>query len=465
MTVRKRVLRSLAALTLVLTLLSAILPVSAGAVSFDCKVETYSDSILMVNLDTGMEVYSKDPDTRRYPANLTKIMTYIVAAEYFDDFSTRIKIKQSVIDEVVADGMACTGMDWHTGESMTVQDILYALMLPVGHDAAMVLADYIGEGDVNVFVDLMNKKADELGCKDTHFMNPTGVHHNNHYTTARDMYLITRHAIGLPMFSKICSTATYYMEGDDYPLVTTNYMIDVGRGGEYFYTYATGVKNGTTTEAGRCLVATARLDEEGYSYICVCLHAPYDEDKEIFDQYCMIEAANLFRWAFLNLTFVTPVTKDTPICEQKVDHAWDTESILLVPDADLNIVLPDDYKDSDITIVPDSTDPVSAPINKGDFITTATVYYKDQPFASVNLIAQESVGVSPMLYVTDAIKSVLTSPWFLLAVAVIVVLFIIYVSVSSSYARKKRGRARASGAGKQQRVVRDNRSRDRNKRR
>lgn len=426
------------ALLIVAVMLLTLLSPAVSAVTFDCKVETYSDSILMTNLDTGMEVYAKDPDAKRYPAGLTKIMTYIVAAEYFDDFTTRIEIKQKVIDGVIGDGMAVSGLDWHTGEKLTVTDILYALMLPVGHDAAMVLADYIGKGKVKNFVQMMNDKAEELGCKDTHFMNPTGVHHKDHYTTARDMSTICRYAIGLPMFSKICSTATYYMEGDDYPLVTTNYMIDPGRGGEYFYTYATGLKNGTTVQAGRCLAATARVDDEGYSYLCICMHAPYDEDEGDYEQYCMIEAANLFRWAFLNLCFVTPVTKDTPICEQKIDHAWDTDSILLVPDSDLNILLPNDYTDSDISIVPDNTDPVSAPISKGDVVTTATVYYRDQEVTKIKLVAQSGVGVSPILYVTDVIRMILTSPWFLGAVAVIVVLFIIYVSVSSSYTRKKK---------------------------
>ena len=434
----KKLLRLFSAALVLVVLLCAAGPLGASALTFDCKVETYSDSILMVNLDTGMEVYAKDPDSKRYPAGLTKVMTYIIAAEYFDDFNERIEIKESVIDAVIADGMMCTGLDWHVGETLSVQDILYAMMLPVGHDAAMMLADYIGEGDISAFVDMMNKKAEELGCTGTHFTNPTGVHQKNHYSTARDLYIMTKYAIGLPMFSKICSTSTYYMEGDDYPLVTTNYLIDVARGGEYFYTYATGVKNSTTNEAGRCLISTARLDDEGYSYVCICLHAPYDESEEIYEQYCMIESANLYRWAFLNLTFVTPVTKDTPICEQKVDHAWDTQSILLAPDADLNIVLPYDYEDTDITIVPDNTDSVSAPINKGDFVTTATVYYKDQPFTTINLVAQQTVGVSPILYTTDAVRAVLTSPWFLGAVAVIVVLFIIYVTVSSSHAKKKK---------------------------
>ena len=200
------------------------------------------------------------------------------------------------------------------------------------------------------------------------------------------------------------------------------------------------MKNGTTNEAGRCLVATAVY--EGYAYLCVCLHAPYNEAKDDTEQYCMLEAADLFRWAFLNLTFVTATTKDTPVCEQAVDHAWDTSSILLVPESDLNVVLPDDYVDGDIKIVPDRTDSVSAPINAGDIITTATVYYKDQEFDKINLVAQDSVSVSPILYITDAVRSVLTSVWFLLAVAVVVVLFIVYVTVSASYSRRKKARER-----------------------
>lgn len=433
----KRIIRLFSLFAALIILFTAVFSVSSSALTFDCDVEQYSDSLLMVNLDTGMEVFSKEADTRRYPAALTKVMTYIVAAEAFDDFDTEIPIKQSCIDAVVNGGMYCSGVDWYVGETMTVTDLLYAMMLPVGHDAAMVLADYVGEGKLQNFVDKMNAKAQELGCEDTHFTNPFGTHDDNHYTTARDLYKITKYAMGLPMFSKICDTATYYVrEDDDVPFITTNWMVDPGRGGEYYYVYATGVKNGSTQQAGRCLIANAVY--EGYAYMCICLHAPYDENKDENEQYCMIEAANMFRWAFLNLSFVTPVTKDTPICEQKVDHAWDTESILLVPETDLNVILPDDYSEGDVKIVPDNTDSVSAPINKGDIITTATVYYKGEAFTQINLVSNDNVGVSPILYTTDAIRGVLTSPWFLIAVGLVVVLFIIYVSVSSSYAKKRK---------------------------
>ena len=433
----KRILRIFAVLLVVSILCGSLSALSASALTFDCDVEQYSDTLLMVNLDTDMEVYAKEADAQRYPADLTKIMDYIIAAEFYDDFDTKITIKQSCIDSVNDQGMACSGVDWYVDDTLTVTDLLYAMMLTSGQDAVMVLADAVGEGDINSFVTKMNDKASELGCTGTHFTNPFGKQDPDHYTTARDLYLITKYAMGLPMFSKIVNTDTYYVkEEDDVPFITTNWMIDAARGGDYYYVYATGVKNTTTPEAGRCLVATAVCD--GYSYMCICLHAPYDESEEENEQYCMIEAADMFRWAFLNLSFETPVTADTPVCEQKVDHAWDTDSILLFPETDFNVVLPGDYDEGDIRISPDNTDPVSAPISKGDIITTATVYYKGEEFTKINLVSGENVGVSPILYTTDAIRGVLTSPWFLIAVALVVILFIIYVSVSSSYAKKKR---------------------------
>ncbi|MBQ9515242.1 MAG: D-alanyl-D-alanine carboxypeptidase [Ruminococcus sp.] len=431
----KKLIRLLSLVTAIAVMM-AIAATSASAVTFECDVETYSDSILMVNLDTGIEVFSKDPDTRRYPAALTKIMTYIVAVENIKDLDMKIEIKETVLTNLVNSGMACSGLDWHEGAKLSVTDVLYALMLPRGNDAAMVLADYVGGGDVSAFVRLMNEKAAEIGCENTHFVNPTGVDSADQYTTARDMVKICRYAMGVPLFSKIVSTPSYNLEGDEYPIVTTNSMVDAARGGEYYYTYATGIQNGETESGGTCLAASAICD--GYAYLVVCLHAPidYDEGKE----YCMEEAANLFRWAFVKLRFVSPATKDTPICEQPINNAWDTQSILLVPETDLNVVLPGDYQESDITITPDETKAISAPVKKGDVITTATVYYKGEAFRKINLVAHDDVSASPILFFTHGVDKVLTSPWFLIAVALVVILFVVFVSVSSSYNKKKRKR-------------------------
>lgn len=430
-------MKRLLSIILVAVVLLSVSVIGAGAVSFDNDVETYSDSILMVNLDSDMVVFEKDADAKRYPASLTKIMTYIVVAEYFDDYeNTKIKVEENTINLLLANGIECSSLEWHVGDSLSVKDLMYAMMLPIGHDAATVFSQYITKESGTDFVELMNQKASELGLSNTHFVNPTGVHDSNHYSTARDIYIMAKYAMTLPLFSKICSTSTYYLEGDEYPVVTTNYLIDAGRGGDYFYTYATGIKNGTTNEAGRCLVSTALYN--GYAYMIVCLHAPYNYNEGVTEQYCMIESANLYRWAFLNLEFVTQATKDTPVCEQKVDHAWDTDTILLVPESDLNIILPYNYSEADVQIVPDSTDAVSAPISKGEVVTTASVYYKNQLVTSINLVSQEEVKVSFILYIASLVKSILTSVWFLLAVLLVIVLFVVYVTVSTSYSKKSK---------------------------
>ena len=260
--------------TLFIIISLSVLPTSA--ISYSNDVKTLSDSILLVNMDTGQVVFEKDPDSKRYPASTTKIMTYIVAVENIADLdNTRIPIKQEVLDTLKGTGSSMANLEAHVGKTMSAIDLLYSMMVPSGNDASVVLADYVGGGSIDKFVDMMNAKAKELGCENTHFQNPDGLHHDDHYTTARDLYKMTNYALTLPKFEKITNTTTYYCEGDNYPLITTNYMIDQNRGGQYYYMYANGIKTGTTNEAGRCLVTTATAD--GYSYMAILLHAPYYE--------------------------------------------------------------------------------------------------------------------------------------------------------------------------------------------
>ncbi len=168
------------------------------------------------------------------------------------------------------------------------------------------------------------KKAKELGCENTHFANPDGLHDPDHYTTARDLYKITTYALTLPRFEEITNTCTYTCDGDDTALVTTNYLIDANRGGEYYYMYAKGIKTGTTNEAGRCLVTTASAD--GYSYMAILLHAPYEEG--VTEDYAtMTDAADLFRWALTSLEMNTVATSSKPLCEVKVNLAWGKKTV------------------------------------------------------------------------------------------------------------------------------------------
>lgn len=414
--------------------------VSTSAISYSNDVKTVSDSILLVNMDSGQEVFSKDADSKRYPASTTKIMSYIIAVEHIDDLEgTKIPIKQTVLDELEGTGSSLANVEHFVGKSMSAIDLLYSMMVPSGNDAAMVLADYVGNGNIQNFVDMMNQKAQELGCKNTHFQNPDGLHNENHYTTARDLYKITKYALTLPKFAEISNTTTYYCEGDDTPLITTNYLIDPNRGGDYYYMYAKGIKTGTTDQAGRCLVTTASAD--GYSYLAVLLHAPYEEGKS--EEYgTMTDAADLFRWALTSLELSTVATASTPVCEEKVNLAWGKDSVLLVPESNLSAIVPKEMKNNNITIETDVPESVDAPLKTDTVVGKATIYYtpdnstEKQVVATVNLVPSESVDRSGFLYVLNVISTVMQSYWFIVVICIIVIILIIYF-ISSKINRKR----------------------------
>ena len=415
--------------------------VSTGAISYPNKVKTQSDSILLVNMDTNQVVFEKDADSKRYPASTTKIMTYIIVAENIDDFeNTRVPIKKSVLEVLENTGSSLANVADHVGKDMSVIDLLYSMMVPSGNDAAMVLAEYVGGGNIDSFVKLMNDKAKELGCKNTHFANPDGLHDDNHYTTARDMYKIATYALTLPKFAEITNTTSYTCEGDDYPLVTTNYLIDPNNGGDYYYMYAKGIKTGTTDQAGRCLVTTATAD--GYSYIAVLLHAPYKEG--VSEGYgTMTDAADLFRWALTSLELETVATSSTPVCEEKVNLAWGKDSVLLVPEKSLSAIVPKDLDKDELIIETDVPESVDAPLDTDTVVGTATIYYqgsdgKKQEVAKVNLVSSEKIEMSGILFVLNVITTVFKSYWFLVIIGIIAIILICYMITSKINKRRSK---------------------------
>ena len=355
-------------------------------------------------------------------------------------------IKQSVLDKLNGTGSSLANVGAHVGKKMSVLDLLYSMMVPSGNDAAMVLADFVGGGSIDKFVSLMNKKAKQLGCKNTHFANPDGLHDPQHYTTAYDLAKMTQYALTLPEFSKITNTTTYSIDGDSYPLVTTNYLIDANRGGNYYYQYAKGIKTGTTDEAGHCLVTIGSAD--GYSYLGVFLKSPYNSDptKDVYGT--MIDAKELFRWSLTQLELKQVASSETPMREEKLNLAWGKNSVQLVPEKNINAIVPKTFKESDISVETNVPESIDAPVKKGDIVGKAIVYYKGSEvksktkLAEVNLVSSETVERSGILYIISVIQNVVTSRWFLAVVAIIVVLLIAYIIISSILKRRNRKRRR-----------------------
>ncbi|HCR43567.1 MAG TPA: D-alanyl-D-alanine carboxypeptidase [Ruminococcaceae bacterium] len=433
-------------LLLLLTLFAAVFPdVNAEAASFNINFTPTCESIELVNLDTNTVVYSKNPTEKREPASITKIMTFIIASEHIDNLKgTNITVSKKVINELLGTGSSLSNIK--AGDVLSAYQLLNCMMVPSGNDAALVIADYVGGGDVAKFVDMMNAKAKALGCTGTHFANPHGLHDANHYTTAADLVKITEYAMSLPYFMQITSQTRYSYSpaggsdaGKNRLLVTTNYMIDKTlAGGKYYYKYAKGIKTGHTDESGYCLISSGSAD--GYSYLCVALGAPSVDakGKKVSTRGEMIDSAALYRWALTSLSMKKVVSAGENVGEVQLKYAWNKDSLLLTAQKDCEAVLPKDVSVSSIIVKKDIPKYVKAPVKKGDVVGTATYSYADQKLATINLVASESVGRSELLHTTDVIKSIFTSVWFIVFFLIIVLLIAVYIVLAVIYNRKKK---------------------------
>ena len=412
---------------------------SASAVDFGFSGETVSDAVYLENLNNSTVVFEKDADKRNYPASTTKIMTFIVTAENVSDLeNTKVAIRQEVISGLDPESTVM-GLSEHVGEQVSVKDLLYGLMLPSGNDAALALADYVGNG-IAGFVTKMNAKAAELGCKDTHFTNPHGLYDSDHYTTARDMALIAKHAMTIPGFMDICNTVYYTPDGFN-TLHNTNYMLDQEEeGGVYYYPYTKGIKTGYLDEAGKCLVTSA--DKDGSQYLCVCLGADFSYEENV--NYAMKDTAKLYDWAYENLGEQTIYGPSDSLASVDVKYVRNGKTLGAVVEKNVSAFLPNNYDKSRVKAEVSCPEQVEAPVKKGDVLGTVSVKYEDLDLGVTNLVAAEDVerDISPLeAFVTENIVLVIV---LAAALVLIIILIIVLISMRSSRKRRKtRQRERA----------------------
>ena len=233
-----------------------------------------SSATIVVDQKSKKILSSSNAHVRLAMASTTKIMTAMVVLDNVVDVDVQLAIPQEAV------GVEGSSVYLKRNEIWSVRDLLYALMLRSGNDAAVALSIAVG-GSVQGFVDMMNAKASELGLKDTHFTNPHGLHDDNHYTTAYDLAIITAEAMKNPLFKSIVSAKSYVVEGnythDRYYLGNKNKMLLMMEG-------ADGVKTGYTKNSGRCLVSSAtRVDTQ---LICVVLnvHDMWNVSKNLLEK-------------------------------------------------------------------------------------------------------------------------------------------------------------------------------------
>ncbi len=274
--------------------------------SAELDIRINSDAAILINADTGAIIYEKNSREPHYPASITKVATALYALDCCGDQLTKeIEAQRSSVASVterqrknsdytinphwIEVGGSHIGIK--TGERLPFETLLYGMMLASGNDAANVIAQHVGQGSIDRFMDGLNQYLTKIGCQNTNFVCAHGHHHPNHITTAYDMSIITRKAMQNPTFRKIVSTEKYRRpetnKQNPVTLVQTNKLIR--KGSQYYYDKAIGIKTGHGSPAQDTLVAAA-LDN-GRTLIAVLMHA--NERRFIFE-----DAVRLFDTAF-----------------------------------------------------------------------------------------------------------------------------------------------------------------------
>lgn len=379
-------------------------------------------SIFMMNTDTGVTIFEKNAYDKMFPASTTKMMTALLAIELCPDMNTMVTFDDRIEDELM--GTDSTKAGFKPNERVSILDLLYGLMLPSGNDAALGIAYFIGDGDKELFVALMNERAQQLGCVNTNFVNPHGLHDENHYSCAYDLALIAAKAMEHPVFATIVSSTAHWIEqtnkNEGRYVYNTNHLMNVNYSSTYYYSYCKGIKTGRTSKAGNCFAGYAT--KNGYNYICVCMGAPMISEKTgVRFNAAFISARELFDWCFNNLALKEVVEANTVVQTVDLELAWNQDELTLIPEESFTTLLPATITGTAVmksyTPMPEYTDEngnikVTAPVKKGDVIAEMTLTFAGEEIGKVNLVASESVERSDVLYLLSIANNIVSSTVF-----------------------------------------------------
>lgn len=424
---KKRIICTILALVLVLGAMMIKPPAKAQA-AFSIDLEennAYIDqcgSIFMLNTDTGVTIFEKNARDKMYPASTTKMMTALLAIELCPDMNTMVTVDEEI--EKILMGTDSTKAGLKPNERISMLDLLYCLMLPSGNDAALAIASYIGGGDIELFVALMNERAQQLGCVNTNFVNPHGLHDDNHYSCAYDLSLIAAKAMEFPVFATVVQSTHHQLPASNKNearyVYNTNHLMNVNYSSTYYYSYCKGIKTGRTSKAGNCFVGYAT--KNGYNYICVCMGAPMlNEEKGVRFNAAFITARELFDWCFNNLSLKEVVAANSVVQTVDLDLAWNQDQLTLIPEESFTTLLPatitgtavmKSYEAKPEYIAEDGSIRVTAPIKKGDVVATMTLTFAGEEIGKVNLVASESIERSEVLYLLSIANNIVSSTVF-----------------------------------------------------
>ena len=399
----------------VLVLLIA-LPVAAEGESStlaDNAPSLTAPAAYVVNLDTNIVVYEKNSETPLSAASLTKLMTTLLLLENYQDQLDSISLTAPsyVYDLIWEQSTNASSADIRRGETQSLRNLLYAMLLPSGNEAAYIVADYMGGGSIDNFVAMMNDEAKAVGCTGTTFVDPCGLNPNN-ITTARDAYLILRALTAYDVFSTVVGTPSYDMGTNDryttpgtYIIQTTDKLIT---NSSYHRDYTKGGKTGSL---GEWQNFAGWHSQDGESYISILLNVPYDADPEGMRP-ALVETATIMDWVFDTYTIAPALDTTQPITEVRVAYSTQADTIMLYPADNMMTLLPRDGGAALTEQVFNVPDQLPAPIKQGDIVGTVTLTIEGETIGTADLIAGSDVSRNQLLYTISRVSLFFSSTYF-----------------------------------------------------
>lgn len=395
------------------------------------------DAAILIDADTGTILFEKNSDTKMYPASLTKVLTGIIAIEMgnLDDII--------VVDDKTPYEIDGSHIALEPGEKLTLNDLLYGLLIASANDVASVIAKHYG-GSIDGFAQIMNTKAKELGAVNTNFNNPHGLHDSNHYSTAEDLSIIASYAMKNEVFREIVKTKSYkinstnkkdetrYINATNKLLYATGYGNQIKINGKWVdskYEGAAGVKTGYTPEAGSCLISY--VEKNDMRLITVVLKG------NVWNVYT--DTHNLLNYGFENFEPLLLINKNEFVQNLEVKDGT-SKFISAISQNNLKVIVKKDQRKNITKKVSYSN--ISLPLKKDDIIGKIEYTLNNNTLGIVNLISPISVEKSSYLEFIENIYNMPLILKILLSLFILIILLRIYYKTKRSINRKIRQKRR-----------------------
>ena len=357
---------------LLLLLLFLLIPINITAESIDLAPN--ATSAIIIEASTGTVIYNKNEHEKLAPASMTKMMGLLLIMEQIE--KGNLKWDEMVTASSNASSMGGSQIFLETGEQMTVEELVKGISIASGNDAMVAMAEKIA-GTEEAFVELMNKKASELGLKNTNFKNCTGLDAENHYSSANDMAIIAKELVKHDKILEFSGTyEDYIREGTDksFWLVNTNKLVR-------FYQGVDGLKTGYTSTAGYCLTATAKRN--GMRLITVVMNEPDSTTRNN-------ETTSMLDYGFNAYGMEQLLSKNSILGKIKVDLGKE-EYVEVVPKEEVNILnnKTNDKRNVSYNI---SLNNVKAPIKVGDIVGKINVIENNKTIMTIDVTVKEDIN-------------------------------------------------------------------------